>query len=135
MRRHHIMKAHGKRITCLSAIAAAVLALCSCSSAESQDEGAGAETQLESLLTADASADQQAAAAGTAKASEVGIAQPQAASDAARDTVRQDAHDRAGKVEDMPVSPDSCAHPIAQLDWSPILADSETITRIDFGRS
>lgn len=129
------MKAHGKRITCLSATAAAALALSSCSSAESQDEGAGAETQLESLLTADASADQQAAAAGTAKAMELGFDQIQTASDEDLDTVRQDAQERAGNVEDMTVSPESCAKPIAQLDWSPILADSETITRIDFGRS
>ena len=128
------MKAHGKLIICLGATAAAVLALSSCSSADDQDD-AGAETQLENLLTADASADQQAAAAGTSKAMELGFDQIQTASDDDLDVVRQDAQERAGNVEDMTVTPESCAKPIAQLDWSPILADSESITRIDFGRS
>ncbi len=129
------MKAHGKLITCLGATAVAALALSSCSSAEGQDDDAGAETQLESLLAEDASADQQAAAVGTSKAMELGFDQVQAASDDDLDVVRQDAQERAGNVEDMTVTPESCATPLAQLDWSPILADSESITRIDFGRS
>src|SRR5699024_8508131 len=101
--------------------AAAVLALSSCSSADDQDD-AGAETQLENLLTADASADQQAAAAGTSKAMELGFDQIQTASDDDLDVVRQDAQERAGNAEDMTVTQDSWPKPIAKQDGSPILA-------------
>ena len=55
---------------------------------------------------------------------ELGFDQIQTASDDDLDVVRQDAQERAGNVEDMTVTPESCAKPIAQLDWSPILADS-----------
>lgn len=118
----------------LATLSTAALALTACSSDEQSNETEDA-SQLESLMAADASPDQRAAGAGSAQAMELGFDQVQAASDDELNEFRDSATERAGAADDMTVQPQSCAAPIAELDWSPVLASSDSITRVDFGTS
>lgn len=124
----------GKLTKTLATILVVGLALTACSSEDGQIDEAGQEHQLDSLLATDASPDQRAAGAGATRAMELGFEQVKAATDDAVGDVRENAEERAGGTEEVTVDPQSCAAPIKELDWSPILAASDSITRIDFGR-
>lgn len=114
----------------LALLAVAGLGLASCAA---EDHAPAAEqSELESLLATDARADQRAAGGATAMAMELGFEQVQAASDAEIEAVRNNAADRVDTAEELTVEPASCAQPIAELDWSPILAPSDAVTRVDF---
>lgn len=129
------MTVTGRLAKTLAVFSTAALALTACSAEDDQAEQSGAESQLEELTATDARPDQQAAGAGTSAAMEFGFDQAQAASDEELSAVRDDAAARAGDAEEMTVDPQSCAEPIGQLDWSPIQASSDSITRVDFGTS
>lgn len=125
----------GKITKVLAMLSVTGLALTACSSDDEQAADGEQQNQLDTLMAADASPDQRAAGAGTTMAIELGFDQVQAASDEAVGAVRENAEDRAGSAEDMTVDPQSCATPIEALDWSPILASSDSMTRVDFGRA
>lgn len=124
----------GKLAKILATISVTALGLTACSSDEDENQGSGQGNQLETLLATDARPDQRAAGAGTNMAMELGFEQAQPATDEALETVRESAEERAGSAEEMTVDPQSCASPIEALDWSPILASSDSMTRVDFGR-
>lgn len=121
----------GKFTTALAVLSAATLVLTGCSSDDENPEEAGEQNQVEILLATDARADQRAAGGATAMAMELGFDQVQTASESEIATVKENALDRADT--ELTMSPQSCAGPIAELDWSPMLASSEAITRVDFG--
>lgn len=117
----------------LALLAAGLLGLTACSSGD--DEAQAQDTGLETLLATDARDDQRAAGGAAAMAGELGFdqVQPIAAADIQR--VREAAAERGNDTAGLDVTPAECAGPIAELDWSPIQADSTEVTRVDFGRS
>lgn len=124
----------GKLTKVLATISVAGLGLTACASDDEQSDGSSQEHQLETLLATDASPDQRAAGAGASMAVELGFEQVQPATEEALGAVRDSAEERAGSAQEMTVDPQSCAKPIEALDWSPILAASDSMTRVDFGR-
>lgn len=128
------MTTTGKLTKILATISVAGLALTACSSDDDQTDEASQEHQLETLLATDASPDQRAAGAGATMAIQLGFEEVQAATDDAVGAVRDNAEERSGSGEELTVDPQSCAAPIEELDWSPILAASDSMTRVDFGR-
>lgn len=120
--------------TTLAVVTVAVLGLSACAN-DDEPAANGQNNQLEQLMATDASGDQRAAGGATSMAMELGFDQVQSASDDELASVRDNAEERAGTADDMTVDPQSCAAPIAELDWSPILASSESMTRVDFGTS
>ena len=123
------MTPSGKTIF-VALLTVAGLGLTSCSADD--DATAAEQSDLESLMATDARGDQRAAGGATAMAMELGFEQVQAASEAEIEAVRGNAADRAGTAEELTVEPPACAQPIAELDWSPILAPSDAVTRVDF---
>ena len=111
----------------------AALGLAGCSSDDTTDDDAQA-SQLETLMATDARPDQRAAGGATAMAIDLGFDQVQPAAEDEITSVRDAAAERTGAAEELNVEPASCAAPIAELDWSPIQASSESVTRVDFGR-
>ncbi|WP_022869493.1 hypothetical protein [Yaniella halotolerans] len=128
------MTLNGKLTKMFATISVAALGLTACASDEEQNQESGQGHQLETLLATDARSDQRAAGAGANMAMELGFDQVQPATDEALGAVRESAEERAGSAEEMTVNPQSCASPIEALDWSPILASSDSMTRVDFGR-
>lgn len=124
----------GKITKTLTVLSVATLGLVGCSSDDDVPDDDQAN-QLDSLMTADARPDQRAAGSATAMAMELGFDQAQAASDAEITSVREAAAERTDAAQQLNVEPASCAAPIAELDWSPIQASSESVTRVDFTRS
>lgn len=118
------------KTTFVALLTVAGLGLTSCSADD--DAPAAEQSDLESLMATDARGDQRAAGGATAMAMELGFEQVQAASEAEIEAVRGNAADRAGTAEELTVEPAACAQPIAELDWSPILAPSDAVTRVDF---
>ena len=123
------MTPSGKTIF-VALLTVAGLGLTSCSADD--DATAAEQSDLESLMATDARGDQRAAGGATAMAMELGFEQVQAASESEIEAVRGNAADRAGTAEELTVEPAACAQPIAELDWSPILAPSDAVTRVDF---
>ena len=123
------MTPSGKTIF-VALLTVAGLGLTSCSADD--DAPAAEQSDLESLMATDARGDQRAAGGATAMAMELGFEQVQAASESEIEAVRGNAADRAGTAEELTVEPAACAQPIAELDWSPILAPSDAVTRVDF---
>ncbi len=128
------MTTPGKITTILAVLSAAALALAGCSSDDDAPDEAQ-DNQLEALMVPDARPDQKAAGGATAMAMELGFDQVQPATDAEITSVRDAAAERTDAAEDLSVEPASCAAPIAELDWSPIQASSDAVTRVDFGRT
>ena len=124
----------GKTTSTLAALFAAGVALAGCSS---DDEAAEPEQEheVEGLLATEARADQRVAGGATMMAMELGFDEVQAASETELAAVRDNAAERTAAAEELNVEPASCAQPIAELDWSPILATSDAITRVDFSRT
>lgn len=118
------------KTTFVALLTVAGLGLTSCSADD--DATAAEQSDLESLMATDARGDQRAAGGATAMAMELGFEQVQAASESEIEAVRGNAADRAGTAEELTVEPAACAQPIAELDWSPILAPSDAVTRVDF---
>ncbi|GAA4476039.1 hypothetical protein GCM10023190_12750 [Enteractinococcus fodinae] len=118
------------KTTLVALLTVAGLGLTSCSADD--DAPAAEQSDLESLMATDARGDQRAAGGATAMAMELGFEQVQAASESEIEAVRGNAADRAGTAEELTVEPAACAQPIAELDWSPILAPSDAVTRVDF---
>ena len=128
------MTTPGKITKTLAVLSVAALGLVGCSSDDdTADDAQG--TQLDNLMTADARPDQRAAGGATAMAMELGFDQVQPASEAEITSVRDAAAQRTDAAEDLKVEPATCAAPIAELDWSPIQASSDNVTRVDFGRA
>lgn len=116
----------------LAALAVTTLTVTGCSS----DDGASPEAdQLDQLLAAEARDDQRAAGGATMMAMDLGFDQVQPAAAADLTAVRDKAADPAEVAAGLTVDPVSCAEPVAKLDWSPILASSESITRVDFSKA
>lgn len=124
----------GKITPTLATLFVAGLAFTSCSS---DDEAAEPEQahEVESLMATEARDDQRAAGGATMMAVELGFDQVQTASETDLAAVRDNAAERTDAAQELNVEPATCAQPIAELDWSPILATSDAITRVDFGRS
>src|SRR5699024_11243625 len=120
----------GKFTPALGVLSAATLVLTGCSSDDENPEEAGEQNQVEILLATDARADQRAAGGATAMAMELGFDQVQTASETEIATVKKKALDRADTEHTM--SPQSCAGPIAVLDWPARLADCDGIPRACF---
>lgn len=118
------------KTTLVALLTVAGLGLTSCSADD--DAPAAEQSDLDSLLATDARDDQRAAGGATAMAMELGFEQVQAASASEIEAVRNNAADRDGAAEELNVEPASCAQPIAELDWSPLLAPSDAVTRVDF---
>lgn len=126
------MTPHGKFTRNLAGLAVAALALAGCSS---DDEAQQVETTpLEQLMTPDASQDQRAAGGATAMAMELGFDTVQLASQDGLEAVRADTAERTAAAQDLNVKPQACAPALEALDWSPMLADSQAVTRVDFSR-
>lgn len=121
-----------KATVALALLTVVGLGLTSCSSADDATETTQ-DHPVENLLAPDARDDQRAAGGATMMAMELGFEQVQTASDAEIDAVRENAADRADAAQELNVEPASCAQPIAELDWSPILAPSDAVSRVDFG--
>ena len=128
------MTTPGKITTSLATLAITALGLTGCSSDDDSTQGTGQNHPVENLLATDARADQQAAGAATQMAMELGFDQVQPVAEHEIETVRENAEERSNTAEELDVEPAECAQPIAELDWSPILASSEAVTRVDFGR-
>lgn len=124
----------GRTTPALAVLCAAGLALTSCSSTEDTAEPAE-EHEIESLLATDARDDQRAAGGATMMAVELGFDQVQAATDDELAAVQENATERTDAAAELDVQPATCTQPIAELDWSPIMASSDAMTRVDFGRS
>lgn len=127
------MTTPGKITKTLAALAVSALALTACGSDDEDTSDADQQNPVESLLATDARADQRAAGGAATMAMELGFNQVQTASDTEIATVRENAEGRADAAQELTVDPETCAAPIAELDWSPILATSDAITRVDFG--
>ena len=127
------MTTPGKITKTLTVFLVAVLGLVGCSSNDDAPDDAQAN-QLDNLMTADARPDQRAAGGATAMAIELGFEQVQPATADEIASVREAAAERTDAAQELDVEPASCAAPIAELDWSPIQASSESVTRVDFGR-
>lgn len=128
------MTTRAKLTKTLTVLSVAALGLVGCSSDDDTADDAQAN-QLDTLMTADARPDQRAAGGATAMAMDLGFDQVQTASDSEITSVREAAADRTDAAQDLNVEPASCAAPIAELDWSPIQASSESVTRVDFSRA
>ena len=123
----------GKVTQTLTVFSIAALGLVGCvSDAGTADDGQ--THQVDSLLATDARPDQRAAGGATAMAIELGFDQVQPASQEDITSVRESAAERTDTARQLNVEPASCAAPIAELDWSPIQASSESVTRVDFTR-
>lgn len=125
----------GKITPTLATMLVAGLALTSCSSEDEEAAEPEQAHEVESLMDTDARDDQRAAGGATMMAVELGFDQVQAASDTELATVQENATERTDAAQELNVEPATCAQPIAELDWSPIMASSDAITRVDFGRS
>lgn len=128
------MKPHGKTTTILASLGLVALTVTGCSSDDDTATASGQEAaqDLDSLLLPDARGDQQAAGAGTLMAVDLGFDQVQLATETEITAVQETAADRNNAAEELAVEPAECTNAIAALDWSPILASSEAITRVDF---
>jgi len=122
----------GKFTTTLTLLTIAGLGLTSCASDDDAPAEADQQHEVEALIATDARDDQQAAGGAAMMAMELGFNQVQPATEQELTAVRDNATDRADAAQELNVEPASCAEPIAALDWSPILASSEAITRVDF---
>lgn len=129
------MTTNARLTTALATISIAALTLTACANEEDTTTDAAQTGQLEQLLSPDARADQQAAGGATAMAVELGFDQVQTASQDDVASVRDAATQRVETMDQLAVEPASCAQPIAALDWSPIQAASNAVTRVDFGRT
>src|SRR5690625_4830753 len=127
------MTTPGKITTSLATLAITALGLTGCSSDDDTQE-TGQDHPVENLLATDARADQQAAGAATQMAMQLGFDQVQPVAEHEIETVRENAEERSNTAEELDVEPAECAGPIAELDWSPIMATSDAVTRVDFGR-
>ena len=128
------MTTPGKITKTLTALTIAALGLVGCSATDDDAAEHTQTNQLDTLLTADARPDQRAAGGATAMAMDLGFDQVQAATDAEITSVREAAEQRTQAAEELNVEPASCAVPITELDWSPVQASSDSVTRVDFGR-
>lgn len=124
---------HNKFTASMAVLGLAVVGLAGCSAPDDTAQDPE-QNQLDELLTADARPDQRAAGGATAMAMELGFDQVQPATEPEITRVRDAASQRSDDAEQLKVQPTSCAGPIAELDWSPIQASSDNVTRVDFGR-
>ncbi|WHS28691.1 hypothetical protein [Auritidibacter ignavus] len=125
--------------TLLGVSLAGLMVVTGCSSEPADPDPSGTEVAtdahrgVEALLDPQARPDQRGVGAGAQRAASFGFDRQIVATDDEISTARDEASERQDQAEATQVSPSSCQQAIAKMDWSPLLADSEQITRLDFG--
>lgn len=131
---HRKSKVHNRWLVA-GATALLALGLSACSTGEDQPTDTATEDAggVRNLTSDDARTDQKAVGAGAERAASFGFEQQAVAADEEISAARDQSRQRQLEINQTTVEPAQCKSALSGLDWSPMLIDTENITRIDYG--